>query len=795
MNKGERTGEGPYIHLAFRFHINFYHSYRGDTPDELGFGKDIRIIRSILDDLDALNREGIRIRGTWDVENYYSLQKIMPEHCPDIISRIQERVNGGLDEIEMMSWNNGIVSACNEEELQLVIARTISNTEGSGLADLFSRWTPVLRPQECMYTPSFLRYYPEAGVTGISTYYSSHPFNGFSNFIPPLTTVQRHNPLTLRAEGQEGSMTMIPCYNNGDVADHLLSLRHWVRHLRRRQKRKDVSRDLLLLIDMDADDEFWSGIDIPIVSGLLTSLGGLKRMVRSIAEFSYVRFTTAGEYLKDHGPAGTITVNQDTADGSFDGLSSWAEKWDNTALWSVIQDSRRTAEAASFLADLKDRRDDPFLTSLLLRSLETRVLTQSTTHFGMASPVMNSDRLQQGMSMAQGSLDSAREALHTILKENDELTGSHLAGPSVTEEGRGTLCYLSTECGDTQPALIRLSRTAMPSRLVPGAELERVITGSQEKDMVTGEAVACGEVSLTLLQGGDIEMRIAGRVINAPGFPRTAVTYGKKTFSHHDGLIDTAKVLQHTHREGGYTLTLSGRFSIDRGKEVQWRHRYHIAPDLPYIYVDVEVTYPDTEHRGYDKAKAQRLNASWDARWKEVMPWQFSPAGEADADHPWSIWKHNFLGDVSHYDLNYGTFSKNRNLDSFNNQITNAWVGASCSEGGWLIAQSSARGNNFAFCPMRLRDDRLLMNPFGSYYGRQWKYGVRETGLGRLFSLGMADHLDPYAPSYNGRTSSFSLMIASVSHEPDPLVQRDAQVFCDGILSLERTSVIHEGTD
>jgi hypothetical protein len=24
----------PRIHLAFRFHGNFYHSYRGDTPDE-----------------------------------------------------------------------------------------------------------------------------------------------------------------------------------------------------------------------------------------------------------------------------------------------------------------------------------------------------------------------------------------------------------------------------------------------------------------------------------------------------------------------------------------------------------------------------------------------------------------------------------------------------------------------------------------------------------------------------------------------------------------------------------------
>jgi hypothetical protein len=39
----------PRIFLAFRFHTNFYHSYRGDTPDEFGFGKDIRIIRKIIE--------------------------------------------------------------------------------------------------------------------------------------------------------------------------------------------------------------------------------------------------------------------------------------------------------------------------------------------------------------------------------------------------------------------------------------------------------------------------------------------------------------------------------------------------------------------------------------------------------------------------------------------------------------------------------------------------------------------------------------------------------------------------
>ena len=66
----------PKIYLAFRFHVNFYHSYRGDTPDELGFGKDIRIIRKIIQVLDRFNAQGVPVRGTWDIENYFSLEKI-----------------------------------------------------------------------------------------------------------------------------------------------------------------------------------------------------------------------------------------------------------------------------------------------------------------------------------------------------------------------------------------------------------------------------------------------------------------------------------------------------------------------------------------------------------------------------------------------------------------------------------------------------------------------------------------------------------------------------------------------
>jgi len=136
--------EDTRIHLAFRFHANFYHSYRGDTPDELGFGKDIRIIRKTIEVLDGFNDEGVPVCGTWDIENYFSLEKIMPEHCPDIIESLQRRVAEGKDEVQVMSYNNGLISAHTASEFDDAIGRAIANAAGSGLKDLFGEFGPMV---------------------------------------------------------------------------------------------------------------------------------------------------------------------------------------------------------------------------------------------------------------------------------------------------------------------------------------------------------------------------------------------------------------------------------------------------------------------------------------------------------------------------------------------------------------------------------------------------------------------------------------------------------------------------
>ena len=247
------------IHVAFRFHTNLYHSYRPDTLDEDGIGKDIRLIRYILDVLDAYNAGGVPVRGTWDIENHFSLGGNMRLFCPELIERIKKRVADGTDEMELMSFNNGIVSAHTAEEFRRNIAWSISNEWGSGVKDVFGTYAPVVRPQECMTTPGLIPLYKELGIEAISIYYSCISFNGFGCFVPKLSVKERFNPLWYGAPGRNERIALLPAINPGDSLDHLGML-NLVKSLRREQARMDEPCDLLVLLDMDADDDYWQGL-------------------------------------------------------------------------------------------------------------------------------------------------------------------------------------------------------------------------------------------------------------------------------------------------------------------------------------------------------------------------------------------------------------------------------------------------------------------------------------------------------------------------------------------------------
>lgn len=835
----------PTISVAFRFHVNFYHSYRGDSLDERGIGPDIRIITSILDTLDELNGGGIPVRGTWDIENYYSLELYIPEHAPQLIERIAERVASGHDEVELMSYNNGIVSAHTAEEFDRAIGWAVSNPAGSGLIDLFGARAPIVRPQECMITPSQLARYREHGVEAVSIYYASLPFNGFSTFVPPLSFSARYNPLTLTAPGIDESITLLPAYNHGDIADHLPGLRHWVRAMRRRQLQMTRPRDLLLLIDMDADDPFWEGIRMPVVPKLLRSFNGLTDLVKQVAKLPYVRFVRPSDYLTTHEPVATVSYGQDTADGSFDGYSSWAEKWENTAVWSTIHRARyRAAAAANLAGSRSDSRGDLSDSGPLDESLTARLLAMSTTHFGLASPVMNVARLADAHRRGEAALEAADRALGAARER--------AAGGNAAEEeraalildaaidhlpiGRGSLVSIDTTAtGSTPPATaapegiailqasggqmtitatfeageaaamlgqsVRIVANPRASRLT-ARELQRETAFQADTaPRLTADAVVGAGITVRRLPGELLAVdangedplreplagpwiRYAGRVCRSQSITCAPVAYTA-------GAAAGAAAAAGFRRTG--EIVIPGGKTRSQAHRTRWADEILLVAGLPYVFVEVWIMYPGTSPHGYARAKAGRLGRSWDTRWEEVAPAELQPAIRATPDEPVTVWKRNFEGAVSHYQIDYHRFSRNRNVDSCNNHITAGWVAVAGSAGGLLVAQSAALDNSFAFCPLRTRIEGghqlVSMNPFGTYTGNQLRYPTAITGLGRFMALRMAEQLDSYAPSFAGNSSHFALMLAPYGNAPEAAsnaegagppperLQRDALLF------------------
>lgn len=786
----------PSIHLSFRFHVNLYHSYRGDSLDERGIGKDLRVIRRILDDLDALEAGGIVLRCAWDIENYYSLELYLPRHAPDIIERIRFRVERGLDEVELMSWNNGLLTAHTKPELREAISRAISNPAGSGLADLFPSWAPIARPQECMFTASHIATYRSLGVEAVSVYYSAIPFNGFGSFVPLLPPERRYNPMTLVDPRGGSRMRLLPACNHADIVERRASLRGWLASMRREQLAMRDPVDFLLVVDMDADDSFWEGWLPPAFSRLVPSACGLRSLARGVAGPDWLRFARPWDYLRSHPDRGELSLGQDLADGAWDGYSSWAEKAENAALWTRLDRARRIDEIAQRVEGEAAAADpgaspSPPARAAAERALSERLLALSTTHFGMASPVMNAGRLRDGFRRVEASLAAAEERLE-IARSSRASAGlgpSWHLDPEIDglPRGRGALATLR---GPASPAsapglVLQDAAGSLERRLVLDPSSSRIDALRDEVPTARGSAragegrIENGDLAMVALAQGGAALLIRGEPLLEKPLATPWIDYG--------GLIRRSRpVCPAEARElvpGRLAeLRLRGEIPVPGAGPVRWEQVFTLAAGLPYLFADVAIEYPATRRRAFDRRKAARLGRDWDGRWRQVAPFEILPRLEVREDAPARVWKHGFDDRVSSYDLEYHRFGPDREWASLDNHVTDGWVAVAAGGRGLLVAQSSSASTVFAFCPMRARlaggRQSVSLNAFGSYAGRQWRYPAAVTGLGRLAAILAADNLDPYAPSWEGTSIRFSLMLAPYEGDRPPEgAQRDALVF------------------
>ena len=727
------------IHIAYGFHVNCYHSYRGDTNDNLGFGSDIRIIRKILDTLTEFNEKGIPVKGTWDTENFFSLQKILPQYAPDIIEKMKMRVEKYGDENIIMGFNNGALSAMTEEEFSESINLAVTNKNRSGLQDIFGTCEKIVRPQEVMFTPSQVTLYNKLGIKALCLYYSCVPFDAFRTIIPKLPDEVAFNPVTYTYKDE--SLTIIPTYSNADVCD-AGCLRAWVKDLRKKQESGEINRDLFLFINMDADAIFWETLDIGPLTGKIANTDGIHGLVAEVADLPYVVFDTPGGYLKNHQPAGEINFTHDTADGNFTGYASWAEKPFNRKIWTRIERARAMAKVNS-----KDDKHSP--------SFDSRILLLSTTHFGLATPVLNIQREKTALTLSDEVIKSEVSAL----PETEKLTVYNTTKSvfqCVQLEIKKEIDDLS--CVDVKPDYLK-SFVAVPTAddcssvflMMKFEEIKdkyeiQVSFDTKKEQRTFGNLLKTNRISIMFSPEGNIEfVKCDERVIGTREFLQSFITYNNKRYD-----FEKTKVSQLVVAGDGEGIRIQGEIhlpeEIDGGS---FTYDFFKADFSDAVFVRTTVKYPYTAETTSISTENSALGRFSDMKWVETAPFQLTPMLDGDI----SVIKRNFMDDVSSFRTQ--SFPEcdemNNYLASFNHQLTGGFVGLYDENGGIIVANARQVLNSMAHCPMRLEKDKTVrMNPFGTYYGNQrHHFGRAKDQILNVYTL-VASQGKSIAPSYNG---------------------------------------------
>jgi hypothetical protein len=846
----------PKVYVTLGFHASFYHSWRGDSPDEAGFGTDIRVVRKILSLLNQANADGLQARGYWDFDVFFTVEKILPEHAPDILQGIRQRVNSGLDEIVLGPYNNGANHAATSEELRIALSYAIENPYGSGLKQVFGKTSSIYRSQEAMYTTGQNAFFQEAGITGLILYYSGVPFNTLSTFIPALSPAQRYNPLWMRSQPGENPLVLFPCVGISDILEHTC-LEAWLWELHEQQARGEIRSDVLVHINADADLDAWLPVEAPRALSWFPNLGGLEEFIQVVNRYPWAAFTVPSEYLAAHPPMAEILVRQDLADGGFDGSYPWAEKYTSLVNWTQLEGARLAEHRARTLAQRlpagKKKSLEERLSSGQRSPFFNRMIGLSTTHFGMSTPVINEERQAKASDILGkalgGSLAVQREAAAELQKaysgDNRGLytfevydvdRGESAASPEQTL----VRMPIALPPGVQEVTLLRDDGLTVPSSWVDPGELQdgwrcgeiwfltaldpsgRQVFHVMQKspDLNEGDCHFQSDSHLTSFcadqntlpafervspapvksldnrwlhvdfneESGISTFRFEGVEIGRGDFLSPFITYGKagqrRSFHPQRYALTT---LEGEGWNGMQRVRLQTQIDIhvdNKKYTTELSYTFTLFDELPCLFLDVLVNYALTPARDVIHNYVQKLRRPLDLNWVETAPCQLQPSIYGRKGRPLRIWKHNYLGITSHFDLDYGQINpKNSDWDSLNHQVTAGWLGVGDGEAGLLLAERAEVLASMAFCPMRLRESgggqRLALNPFGSYFGRLPDYShLGGNGVGAAFTKALSGALKPNGPSFNGRQLRFSLLLAPYSgDEPPKWLQSAAMMF------------------
>ncbi|MFX1353029.1 MAG: hypothetical protein ACFFGP_03625 [Promethearchaeota archaeon] len=841
------------IYFVISPHINYYHSYRGDSRGITGFGKDLELMQAFIDKLDEIEDIGYsfgNMRVTWDyADTFWSIQ-LQKEYQQDVLDRVIERCIKGKDEVLIGSWSNVAQPILDTEEFIKQHEWYLENEMGIGLNQLFpGRVAPYARTQECMFTQGMIELYNQLGVKGVCLYYSTYPFDATRPFLNPrLDGNQRYGLFKLNSSISDASTIFIPTYGFGDIID-FFSIKRWFKIIRKLQEKDDVQEHALLFLNYDMDYNDWIGRKLPKFLQWMPKTRGLEEFAEAVDELNYVEFTNLLDIVPKLRLNGERTLYPDVADGNWNGFHNWAQKFNNTKFWTVAQRARwlkciSDTIKSNNLIDNKELRIDKMLRCKSDKEetyIRNKLLFASTTNFGMSVPFQHPHRNQTAMRYGLKAYEAAQKAtlisINEMFKSNNNLINTNdyylflipilNRGLSINEKAElnfplfiktnlpkelSNIINESNKTIDFNDSNIRFKLYQNHSEHT--LNIEGFINPNifKEKDYLSiafsiSDLPASIKAEKNPLSGTknilrnqmiEIEFNQEGKIstfkydgenLGCPRFLESSISFGKlgkeKVLA---SKIDTINILRDGSDGFSASLEVISNIKVLEGAYIYCKKILTLYSNIPILFLNVTMRICDIKGESSSVDGTSYVKESYDKRWQEIIPCEVRPNLIGNG-RPLRIWKKNFLGHISYFDLDMKEVdSRNADIDCMVANISDGWMAVSDLNRGVLIGFNSLKSANFAFSPIKVRDkgfgdigkkgQQIRINPFGTYYGKLFRYWTEGSGHAEQITSKFLGTEHSTAATFSGKEVDFDLILAPYNGDKPPV---PIQSFADHI--------------
>ncbi|MHA2392525.1 MAG: hypothetical protein ACXAEX_11335 [Promethearchaeota archaeon] len=777
---------------------------------------------------------GGKIPICWDYGDLFWSIQLQKKYQKEILEKVQERCRNGKDEVLIGSWGNTAQPILDSEEFQTDQKWNIENSMKIGLKQLFpGRIAPYARPQETMFTQGLVEQYIKAGIKGIALYYSIYPFDATRPFLNPrLNWNQMFNPIKFNSVISDTSIIMIPTYSFGDIVDYY-SIKKWFELIREKQKTGEISEHALLFLNYDMDADPWTGITLPKFLRWMPKSRGLREFAEAVHMYDYIEFGTLLDTIPKLKIFGETTLREDVADGLWNGYYNWAQKYENTKFWTRGQRTRWLKCISDSLIDTGLSDQTTLKINKLLREnndfsdtyLKNKILFASTTNFGLSMPFLHPHRYKTAMSYIIKAHQAAKKAVDYAIKEKcleiinlNEIEDYYflvfpVVNRGITENEKKPIKSHIFVKSELPPEISEIMKNENNALILGDNSSKEVIYSVYQRDdnqnmhieailsessfiskgfhissfkisnnnenatnkikhlKATLQSIENEQVKIFLNnQGKIVSVYYNNEEFACSNFLESAVMFGNKRIKRFSPSCSKISIIRDGSDNFSASIKIEGKFELIKGQFGYTSKIITLYRGIPTIFINVEFTLPDIKGKSMSVDGTSSVQELYDIRWKEIMPCEIKP-NILGKDKPLRIWKHNFLGHTTYFDLDMEEVDvKNSDVDCLVANISDGWMALSNGQKGILVGFNSLKASNFAFSPIKIRGkgfgdtnekaQQIRINPFGTYYGNMLHYWTNGTGYAQKMIPKVTTAYRSTAPTFNGKTISFDLIIS-----------------------------------